>query len=372
MVQMLRRWSSAAAETDVPLRVLLLSTPSPFEVPIARGILDGGARLVAVVERTDHPLTRTQIWRRRLTRAARNRWPGRWPPNLARLLRFTRDAHDASFIELIRTLAVDLMVVSRWGILRPEVFGQPRLGTLNAHLSLLPELRGADPVPGALLAGLRRTGITVHCIDAGIDTGQVILQRRFPILPQDTEVSVCARAARLMRPMWAHVIQCFRAGCVPRRPQDPAGAYHFGWRKHFGVEQDDVLPIDWQAPAWLIERVTRLSTCCVGRQGWHATVARGRAVQVNSAVPVRPGAIVAARNGRMVVAAGEAFVELLLDRGRAHASCPPVSSCGAPSAGDTLESATWPRWKEFVAWVRRLPSTERRPCDAPSLVAGHC
>lgn len=342
---------------NVAPRVLLLTGPSPFQTAIARGVLDGGGRLVGIAEPCGTPLTGAQVWRRRVRRMVRNRWP----PNLASRLLFACDARGSGLANLIDELKVDLMIVSRWSVLRPEIFEKPPLGTVNTHVSLLPELRGGDPIPGALLAGLRRTGVTIHFIDAGIDTGDIILQRRLPIFPQDTQEGICARAAKQIRLMYAQVIRRFRSGCVPRRRQDSSNSFYFTWRRYFGSALNEALPVDWHAPAWLIARVTRLCQCSTSWQGSRLEIVETRMTGKGRAASARPGEVIAGHDGELTVAAGEGLVDVVLGPSTAVSNHVRSASFPALLSGQTFESATWPRWREFVAWARRLPSSEKLP-----------
>lgn len=81
--------------------------------------------------------------------------------------------------DYLKTL--DLLLVCRFNLLCPQVFSAPRLGSVNIHSSLLPQYRGVHPVSWALVNGEQNTGVTLHCIDRGIDTGDVLLQEQIAI-----------------------------------------------------------------------------------------------------------------------------------------------------------------------------------------------
>lgn len=105
---------------------------------------------------------------------------------------------DATIQAELRALDADVMVVAAYGlILPPAVLSIPRLGCLNIHASLLPRWRGAAPIQRALLAGDSQTGITIMQMDAGLDTGDMLLQKICPIAAADTAQTLHDKLAAL-------------------------------------------------------------------------------------------------------------------------------------------------------------------------------
>ncbi len=105
---------------------------------------------------------------------------------------------DPQTREALRELAPDVIVVVAYGLILPAaVLELPRLGCINVHASLLPRWRGAAPIQRAILAGDTQTGITIMQMDAGLDTGPMLLQHSCPILPDDTSGSLHDRLAVL-------------------------------------------------------------------------------------------------------------------------------------------------------------------------------
>ena len=101
-------------------------------------------------------------------------------------------------IEVLRGFDADVMVVAAYGLLLPpEVLSLPRYGCLNIHASLLPRWRGAAPIQRAILAGDTESGITIMQMDAGLDTGAMLLKKSCPIAPQETSASLHDRLAEL-------------------------------------------------------------------------------------------------------------------------------------------------------------------------------
>lgn len=146
--------------------------------------------------------------------------------------------------------APDVLVVAAYGLILPQaVLDLPRHGCLNIHASLLPRWRGAAPIHRAIEAGDRETGITIMRMDAGLDTGPMLLSRAIPIFPDDTTGSLHDRLARLGGEM---IVQALRdlSGLVPV-PQPAEGATYAA--KIAKAEA----AVDWRRPAVEIERQIR-------------------------------------------------------------------------------------------------------------------
>ncbi len=124
--------------------------------------------------------------------------------------------------DLLSASAPDVLVVVAYGeLLPPEVLELARIAPVNVHFSLLPELRGAAPVQHALLTGMSRTGVTTIHMDAGLDTGPVLLQQATPIHPGEDAGSLGARLAALGADTLLRTIDALAEGSVASRPQDP-------------------------------------------------------------------------------------------------------------------------------------------------------
>ena len=146
----------------------------------------------------------------------------------------------------------DLLVVAAYGLILPQtVLDVPAQGTLNIHASLLPRWRGAAPIHRALLAGDAETGVTIMQMDAGLDTGPILLQRRVAIAPGDDAQTLHDKLAALGAQMIVAAIAEVAAGRARPEPQPRAGASYA--RK---IEKREA-EIDWAAPAVQIERVVR-------------------------------------------------------------------------------------------------------------------
>ena len=130
--------------------------------------------------------------------------------------------------EAITALAPDLLLVSALDqILKAPVLAIPRLGCVNVHPSLLPAYRGPNPFYWVLANGEARTGVSLHMIDEGIDTGDLLLQEELEIRPGETEHSLQRRATELAGRMALEAVRGLGAGTLSPKPQPEEGAsYH--------------------------------------------------------------------------------------------------------------------------------------------------
>ena len=155
-------------------------------------------------------------------------------------------------IEQIRALEPDAIVVMAYGqILSKSVLEIPRVACLNLHASLLPRHRGATPIQAAIAAGDRETGITVIYMEEGLDTGDILLQSKLEILPNETGGTLHDRLAEIAPAALLEALNQLAARTAPRTPQDSALAtYSPKLTRKDGQ-------IDWTQPAELIERKIR-------------------------------------------------------------------------------------------------------------------
>jgi methionyl-tRNA formyltransferase len=159
---------------------------------------------------------------------------------------------DRQAIEEIRALQPDAIVVIAYGQILPrEVLEVPRVACLNLHASLLPRWRGAAPIQAAIAADDPETGITVMYMAEGLDTGDILLQRRIDILPTDTGGSLHDRLALIAPEALLDALQMLAEGDAPRIPQDNALATYAP-----KLTRDNG-KIDWSEPAEIIERTIR-------------------------------------------------------------------------------------------------------------------
>jgi methionyl-tRNA formyltransferase len=198
------------------LRIAFAGTPH-FALPALRVLLASRHRVVGVLTQPDRPAGRGQQLRASPIKllASEHGLAVAQPPTL-------KTAEGRA--ELARW-APDLLVVVAYGLILPEsVLALPRLGCLNIHGSLLPRWRGAAPIQRAILAGDAETGVTIMQLDAGLDTGPMLLDRRRPIHSHDTAGDLHDALAELGAAALAEALEGTMAGTLVARPQPAAGA----------------------------------------------------------------------------------------------------------------------------------------------------
>jgi methionyl-tRNA formyltransferase len=215
---------------------------------------------------------------------------------------------DPLIVEQLAAWQPDVGVVAAYGeILRKNVLELPPLGYLNIHPSLLPRYRGPTPVHAAILNGDRETGVTVMLLDAKMDSGPILAQRRVPLPPQARNQPLTNELFTLGANLLAEALAEYAAGTLTPTPQDDSQAtYCKMLQKRDGV-------IDWGAPAEQIERMTRAYDPWPGAQ----TTWRGQPLKILAA-RVQPGwsgaeqpGVLLPRPDGLWVATGAGALELL-------------------------------------------------------------
>ena len=159
---------------------------------------------------------------------------------------------DDAEIAALRALAPDALVVVAYGlILPPAVLALPRLGCFNIHASLLPRWRGAAPIHRAILAGDRETGITIMRMDAGLDTGPMLLQEKLSIADDATTGDLHDALAPLGAALMARALDALAHGALPETPQ-PAEGVSYAKK----ISKDEAR-LDWSRPAAELARAVR-------------------------------------------------------------------------------------------------------------------
>ena len=160
---------------------------------------------------------------------------------------------DPDFIKRISSLEPDLIIsAGYWGILPQRLLEIPKIASMNFHGSLLPRHCGKHPVFWTLWHGDRETGITLHHMDAGIDTGDIAYVKRVKVLPKDTVPVLYDRIMNASMPLVDRLILDAKEGRVPGKQQPKKGySYNFDL-----TEQD--LKLDFARPAWLLEQRVRI------------------------------------------------------------------------------------------------------------------
>lgn len=155
------------------LRIVFMGTPE-FAVESLKRLVEGGYNVVAVVTQPDKPVGRHQdtLQPSQVKQyAVEHGLPVLQPVKMK----------DPEFVEQLRSYHADLQVVVAFRMLPEVVWAMPQYGTFNVHAALLPQYRGAAPINWAVINGEKETGVTTFFLDHDIDTGRIIMQKRFPI-----------------------------------------------------------------------------------------------------------------------------------------------------------------------------------------------
>lgn len=221
-----------------------------------------------------------------------------------------RHAPDASAArEALQQARVDAMVVAAYGLILPDwVLTMPRFGCLNIHASLLPRWRGAAPIHRAIEAGDARTGITVMQMDAGLDTGAMLLAESLNIADDDTTGSLHDRLAVLGGRLIVEALELAACGGLHAMAQPAEGVTYA--KK---IEKAEAV-VDWRLDAEVVARRIRAFNPAPGA----VAQLRGEAVKLwhARAVPMArptaaPGEVISASADGIVVACGSGAVCLV-------------------------------------------------------------
>ena len=146
--------------------------------------------------------------------------------------------------ELLQKLAPDVIVIIAYGQIIPaRLLPIPKLGWINLHASLLPKYRGAAPINWAIANGETKTGVTSMRIDAGMDTGEILLQKEMDIGAAETAPELASRMSELGAPLMAETLRCLAGGTILPRPQ----AHEHASSAPMLKKEDG--RIDWTRPA---------------------------------------------------------------------------------------------------------------------------
>jgi methionyl-tRNA formyltransferase len=279
------------------MRLAFLGTPA-FAVPTLERMVEAGHEVVAVLTQPDRPRGRGQ------QSAA--------PPVKEAALRLGLPVYQPErvrrpeAVEYLRGLGVNAMVVVGYGQIIPQVvIDLAPMGIINVHASLLPKYRGAGPIQWAIVNGETRTGVTTMRIDAGLDTGDMLLEAETPIGPDETAIELGHRLASMGAGLLVETLVGLAAGTIVPRKQDNAQATYAPLLK----KEDG--RIDWSQPAAAIHNRVR------GLQPWPGAFTSFRGQTVHLWKTRGPGDSGQGPGGRilnlkpLLVSCGEGELELV-------------------------------------------------------------
>ena len=247
--------------------------------------------------------------------------------------RYASDAQAAQ--AALRAAAPEVMVVAAYGLLLPPwLLELPRRGCLNIHASLLPRWRGAAPIQRAIEAGDRTTGISIMHMDAGLDTGDVLLSDSTAIAEDDTSAVLHDRLARLGARLIVEALARLGRGGLTRAPQSADGVTYAP-----KIDKSEAA-LDWRADAAALERRVRAFDPFPGAtlDDRGTTLKLWRAAVRPGARHDPPGEVLSTLPAALTVACGEGALELL-ELQRPGGRRLPAALCfpaGAPIVGQRL------------------------------------
>ncbi len=227
------------------MKAVFMGTPD-FAVPTLQKMIDMGIEVTAVVTQPDKAKGRGKkvIYSPVKECALAHDLPVYQPVHIRK---------EPEFIQTLRDMQPDVIVVVAFGqILPKEILDIPRLGCVNVHASLLPKFRGAAPIQWSIIDGEEVTGVTTMLMDAGLDTGDMLLKTEIPMDPKETGGSLHDKLAAVGGELLEKTLIGLEAGTIVPEKQDDsqAGEYARMLDKELGH-------IDFNQPAVVIERLIR-------------------------------------------------------------------------------------------------------------------
>lgn len=246
--------------TTPPLRIIFMGTPA-FSVPTLQALLGSRHKVAAVYTQPPRPSGRGhQIQMSAVHQlAVAEGIPIFTPPSLK------KEEEQALFA----SHKADLAIVIAYGLILPKaILDAPRMGCLNVHASLLPRWRGAAPIQRAIEAGDQETGITIMKMDAGLDTGPILLKKSLPITPQTTAPYLHNALSEMGGPLLLEALEAYIAGTLHPLPQPMEGITYaskltreegqINWRDAAGVWVRKIQALTPWPGVWFEHDGTRL------------------------------------------------------------------------------------------------------------------
>lgn len=225
------------------MRIVFMGTPD-FAVATLEALCEAGFDIIAAVSQPDKPKGRHGILSPTPVKEK--------AMELGIPVFQPEKAKDSEFIEKLRELAPDLIVVTAYGqILKKELLSIPKYGCINVHASLLPRWRGAAPVQWSIIEGDKVTGVTTMLMDEGLDTGDMLLKKEVEIGPKETGGSLFEKLAKAGGELIVETVKRLEVGELKREKQnEELMTYASMLDKHMGK-------INWNREAAEIERLIR-------------------------------------------------------------------------------------------------------------------
>lgn len=281
------------------LRIVYAGTPD-FAVPALRALIESNHSVIAVYTQPDRPAGRGRV----LTAGPIKQCALEHGIEVEQPLNFRSD----EAVQQLMRYGADVMIVAAYGLILPQaVLDAPRLGCVNIHASLLPRWRGAAPIQRAILAGDKHTGVTLMRMEAGLDTGAMLMKETIEIGDNETAAELHDRLAALSAPMLQNLLKDLPTSLQQAQSQPDTGVTY---AKKILKEE---ARIDWQQPAQLIHNQVRAfnawpvaETTLNGKQ---LRIWRAEIVHTTSAAV--PGTVIASTPQGIQVATGDQVINIL-------------------------------------------------------------
>ncbi len=236
------------------MRVAFLGTPE-FAVPSLERLVEAGYDVVAAVTQPDKPKGRGRTLAASPVKICAERLgiPVRQPARIK----------DPAALELFRSFGVDAMAVVAYGKIIPQsIIDVAPLGLVNVHSSLLPKYRGAAPMQWAIAEGETRTGVTTMLIDAGLDSGDILLAAETEIGPEENAVELSERLSPMGADLLVQTLRALEEKKITPQPQDHERA------TFAPMLTKEAGNIDWSRPAREIHNRVRGFQPWPGAYSW--------------------------------------------------------------------------------------------------------
>lgn len=223
-----------------------MGTPA-FAVASLHALVEAGANIIAVVTAPDKPAGRGMKMQGSAVKeyAVAHNLPILQPEKLK----------SPEFVNALRQLNADLQVVVAFRMLPEVVWSMPPMGTINLHGSLLPQYRGAAPINWAVINGEKETGVTTFRLQHEIDTGNILLQDRFPIGPDETAGEVHDRMKEIGAALLVKTVAGLAAGTLKEMPQSEVSVSQP--LQHAPKIFTDICRINWQSGVQQVHDLVR-------------------------------------------------------------------------------------------------------------------
>lgn len=278
------------------MRLVFLGTPE-FAIPSLKAIVESGHEVALVVTQPDKPAGRGL----KMTQPPIKIFASQIGLKVFQPERL----NEPESLKIVAQTRPDVLVVVAYGrILREQFLAIPLKGCINVHPSLLPKYRGPAPIQHAILNGDEVTGVTTMFMDAGMDTGDIILQRQVSIEPDDTAGTLSRKLAEVAAKLLVETLSLVERDEAPRIPQENSQA------TYAPILPKEIAHIDFSQPAIKIRNIIRALNPEPGAYAFF----RGKRLKfwmaqvLDEKTQKPPGTIIAIDKDKLIVATGEGLL----------------------------------------------------------------